>query len=565
MWSIVSYAARKRQRLFCCIVLGAALFTLLCFFYPADIERHPKIERNVVQVHNERYSHVDRVHDHVLNTSKLQATTGLTRRSWKVHRNTVPSSTHTQPPETKAGHRQHVQSALDRVLGRVKTCLEATNMADEANEQIALTNAQEFYNEYRKVIPSSFASNYSSHCWKMNFDAKVHYSYMYKGHLGKHEFRGSMFSWDEAMRNTINNAYNGSFSSDVVCLPKVFLAGFPKCGSTYAFCFLQSLIHLSTGLRMAARTEMMKEPHFWVRVRVSKHVQWPKPADLGEYLVNFIPAISKINTFKNKEVVLVDGTPNMLFDSPRFDAKHSNCSNYCLLPSALPELLPKSKFIIITRNPLKMLYSAFWFSCFTKGIKVPRETQLLGPTLFHDRIKAKMNLFNDCMRDPDNPDISEPCTLLDGSDFGSCITKRLHLLDKCVRKITFNLFSKELPECGRSRVEMGLFYTHIRKLLTVVPREKVLVLTLEQLMKEPKVIARQILTFLEYPVLDSVIDQVQLITLTCTKNSQDLIPYKTDPKLKMKEETREMILKFFKPFNSLLADLLQDNRFLWDD
>jgi len=168
------------------------------------------------------------------------------------------------------------------------------------------------------------------------------------------------------------------------------------------------------------------------------------------------------------------------------------------------------------------------------------------------------------MRDKNVPHISEPCSLTSGTDYGECITKRLHLLDHCTRKITFNLFSKELPECGRSRVEMGLFYVHLRKLLSVVPRERVLAITLEQLVKQPTVVAERLLRFLGYPVSEDIMKMVKRITLTCNQNSQDAIPYKTDPLLKMKDETRTMILDFYKPFNALLAELLHDDLFLWN-
>ncbi len=457
---------------------------------------------------------------------------------------------------------------LEKVLYNVQTCLDATNMAKNADEVVALENAREFYIQYRNIIPEKFLPNYSSHCWKMNFNVNLQRVFIYQGKIGRYSFKGTLRSQQQTLIEQITylkETFKGNFSSDILCLPKVFLAGFPKCGSTYAFCFLNSLVHISTGLRMGTQTEVLKEPHFWVGVRVSKSVKMPKPTNLAEYIFNFLPGLFKMNSMKNNEIVLIDGTPNMLFDSPRFDNEHSNTSNYCLIPSALPELLPMSKYVLVVRNPLKMLYSAFWFSCFTKGIEVPRNVQLKGPELFHDRIKAKIDLFNECMRDPTDIATSETCNLYDDSDYGSCIKQRLHLLDQCVHKIFFNLFSKELPDCGRSRVEMGLFYTHIRKLLTVVPRDRVLVLTLEQLMKEPELIARQMLDFLDFPAPESVIDEVKLITLTCSKNSQDTIPYKTDPALKMKEETKNLILKFYKPFNKLLADLLQDNHFLWND
>ncbi len=56
----------------------------------------------------------------------------------------------------------------------------------------------------------------------------------------------------------------------------------------------------------------------------------------------------------------------------------------------------------------------------------------------------------------------------------------------------------------------------------------------------------------------SIIDKVKLITLTCSKNSQDINPYKTDPALKW---TKVMIQKFYKQ----LTDLLHHNHFLWND
>ncbi len=454
---------------------------------------------------------------------------------------------------------------INKVLENVQNCLDATNMGAVANETLALENAREFYRQYSKVIPSQFLKNYSSHCWKMDFYVNLIKGFVYQGTIGKYPFKGLAFGDQSILleqMTTLKQLFNGKFSSDMICLPKVFLAGFPKCGSTYLYCFLNSLIHMSTGLRLGAQTEVVKEPHFWVAVRVSKSVRMPKPTNLVEYVFNFLPGIFKAK--KNNKVVLIDGTPNMLFDSPRFASEHSNTTNYCLIPSVLPVLLPMSKYVLVVRNPLKMLYSAFWFSCITKGIHVPRNVQLMGPDLFHNRIKTKFDIFNECMRDPSTIETSDVCSLYDNSDYGSCIKQRLHLLDQCVHKIFFNLFSEELPECGRSRVEMGIFYTHIRKLLMVVPRDRVLVVTLEQLAKEPNIVAKSMLDFLGLPASRSILDKVNLVTSYCSKNSQDTIPYKSDPDLKMKEETKAMILKFYKPFNELLADLLQDNRYLWN-
>ena len=66
--------------------------------------------------------------------------------------------------------------------------------------------------------------------------------------------------------------------------------------------------------------------------------------------------------------------------------------NFCLLPSVILQVLPTSKYVVVMRNPLDMLYSAFWFSCTTYGIHFA--TKLKGPDIVHQRIVTKIKLFN---------------------------------------------------------------------------------------------------------------------------------------------------------------------------
>lgn len=476
------------------------------------------------------------------------------------HGNTVFQETYSTgiPPERKDSARH--------VLDNVETCLEATNMSKMANKSLALSNAEYFYKEFQKLIPKTFLTNYSSHCWKVNYNVSVKHGFMFTSHIANHTHSGSLLQEPHLKSSLIHldKHHNGKFSSKTLCLPSVFLAGFPKCGSTYLWCFLQSLVRLSSNLPLGSQVEIEKEPHFWVAILNFQLAKWPKATDLASYLLNFIPGLFKVDTLRKKDVVLMDGTPNILFNSPQFTKSQPKATNYCLVPSVFPYLLPKSKYVVIMRNPVKMVYSAFWFSCVTKGINVAPQTQLLGPSLFHDRVTAKIDLFNDCMRDPSVPEIEVPCSLENQSDYGSCIVNRLHLLDQCVRTITFNLFSEEMPACGRSRIEMGLYYTHIHKWLTVIPRENMLFLTLEKLTAQPRDVAKKILDFLQLPEREAIFKKVAQISLSCSKNSQDSINYKHNPKLKMREDTRSMLIKFFQPFNRLLSELLQDpDSFMW--
>ena len=120
------------------------------------------------------------------------------------------------------------------------------------------------------------------------------------------------------------------------------------------------------------------------------------------------------------------------------------------MPSVVPMLLPNSKYTIILRNPIKLMYSAFWFLC--KAKKLSNEQQLKGVDLFHKAIAIKLDMFNDCMKDTSTPSISSACKLDDKHTYASCIQQRLHLLDKCTQMIDFEFFFPELRNCGVSHI-----------------------------------------------------------------------------------------------------------------
>ena len=103
--------------------------------------------------------------------------------------------------------------------------------------------------------------------------------------------------------------------------------------------------------------------------------------------------------------------------------------NYCLLPSLIPVILPDSKYFVVMRNPITMLYSAFWFSCTIQDLKVVNSVKYQGPDIFHERIIKKITMFNNC------------------KDQG------IHL-DKCVNMVGADLYTPVLPKCGRTRLMM---------------------------------------------------------------------------------------------------------------
>ena len=276
-----------------------------------------------------------------------------------------------------------------------------------------------------------------------------------------------------------------------------------------------------------------REPHWWIVPGPRGKAQSIEPDSIPLYLLNFQRAAAFMES--NTPAVTIDASPNLMFQWPRYSETES-LENYCLLPSLMPIVLPDSKYFVIVRNPVSMLYSAFWFSCTMLGQKLG-SVRFRGPDIFHERITRKIHMFNECKNE------GKP-------------------LDLCVDVVAPNLYGPELPNCGRTRLEMGLYYFHARKWLSVVPRSRIHFFTLEEVGTGDRATVDVITDFLELPraTADLALDT----DLRCNENSQHVIDYKSDPRLKMREDTKQILVQFFQPYNQLLAELLGDDKFLWN-
>lgn len=455
----------------------------------------------------------------------------------------------------------------------IEQCMAATHLTSVLDSESVIAQAKNnaiyFFEEFRKVIPQESLSEYKSHCWKTSYSMQwthIHTSH-YNGIIGNITF--SKHFDPKSSRRLILPILDKIFlkkryDSDLVCLPTVFIAGFPKCGSSFLYSFTNKLVSRSLYNRTEIKMNAEKEPHFWVHANAVKVKSIPTVDSIGGYLLNFLPGLRQISEFRRSNGLLIDGTPNNIFNWPRFRETEHNLTNYCLIPAVLPVLLPSSKFIVIMRNPVEMLYSAFWFSCTTIGVKFTNNLLLKCPDLFHYRIMFKIKKFNNCMRDNSVSSISYACELHSNQSYNSCIRERLHLLDKCTHEITFNLFTPELLSCGRSRIAMGLYFVHIRKWLSVVQRDRFLFLTLEEVMQDPSEVAHDMLKFLGLKTdVAADLNAVNRIVNSCHENTQTTVNYKHDPRLLMRNDTELMLKRFFYPFNSLLAGLLNADKFLW--
>ena len=434
------------------------------------------------------------------------------------------------------------ESELDLVLTRMDTCLATTNMSAYFQQMNLLENARSTAGQLllniRQVIPK-FDAPYTVPCWKTKFIAKhdSHRQYV-TGSVGGFNFsyiNRRALNEQNIFKNVQWRKHNPKhwyIEQSSACLPKIFLLGYPKCGSTFLYCLLRRVFKYTPGIK--GRCEGTKEPHWWIIPGPRTRIQPLEPDYISMYLLNFYPAVSFWD--RRLPVMTIDASPNLMFQWPRHFPNES-VQNYCLVPSLMPVILPDSRYFVIMRNPISMLYSAFWFSCTSIGYNL-NSVKYKGPNLFHERITAKIEIFNECKNQ------GQP-------------------LDMCVDAVAPNLVSPELPKCGRTRLEMGLYYFHTRKWLSVIPRSRIHFFTLEEVAsQDPTVTADVIIDFLELPRPSgrAVLDKDDL---RCNENSQSKVDYKHDPRLQMRPDTRQILEDFFQPYNQMLAELLGDDKFLW--
>ena len=455
-------------------------------------------------------------------------------------------------------------SDIQNITSKLKKCFEATNLTlfDGLSEGKAKKSVDNYVREFRKVIPMTFQPNcaYPSHCWKVGYDVKTKDRHVW-GHIGSVTFDEVVADDYRASHlKDVQNTFHNHFSSQTVCLPNLFLLGFPKCGSTFLWCLIERVVNATIGVRPAA----FKEPGWWSE----RHNGLKKlnASELGRYFANFAAPIRAVETSGQVNIVLAEGTPGMAYAIPRFSPRAHPQVNYCLLPVVIPHFLPHAKFIMIMREPADALYSLFWWAC--KG-RLTNRTQRGIPNAFHKGVMQKVDVFNKCMRDEKIKNISHACSL-SASDYSSCIThpKRLPLLDKCVDEMTTSDFSAHgvaIPRCAKIGFNMYMYFVHVRRWLSVIPREKFYFLTLDDT-SDPVTVARSIFKLMNIP-LSSDFDTMAKMTFSeCQKrkNTQK-ISYSDNASLQMRKDTRSKLKKFFAPFNKMLSELLDDSKFLFND
>ena len=399
---------------------------------------------------------------------------------------------------------------------------------NDTSQAIPTRNLKNFMNTLQTIIPppAQFLGEYQNPCWYMtlSFSRKTKRMFTHKG--------GSLTDAEAAyiMSEMFypDSRSGGKVTKSLFCIPKVFFIGFPRSGSTQLYRMLTRHPQLIGGAN--------KEPHWWTRFTFTAKFPHNILAII-RYLIHYQEASGHVA--EHRDSLLIDGSQSTVWDT-------RGTNNLCILPSLISRMVPSAKYIVLMRDPVSRLYSDFTYLC-TAYLKAHRiepspECAMQSPDTFHTAAENEVREFQKCLETYP----LDVCThyALDRNSTASVASEAVGEGVRCGKG------------CGRARLGISLYYVHLVKWLRTIPREKFLFIRTDDLERDPYATLKRVWQFLGVPSQPSV-------------ELQDILYNHTNSNLlsltRMKPQTRHMLQNFFETHNKRLAELLQDDRFLWQD
>ena len=385
---------------------------------------------------------------------------------------------------------------------------------------------------WHKFVPNQHEMT-SSNCWhapNLNFKIlpvtlfqKVKY---FNDNFSdvQHQFkRNEMESiLTEILRNTsaISTRYIGNF----FCLPAIFLIGFPKSGTTQLYKYIEQ--------HPLIAKPRDKEGQFWRELVQTNSIHY-KELHVLLYLFHFFDASKRIRL--NPTKVTIDASASTVFASSRPYVEIEK--DMCILPAILHKMLPKSRIMIIMRNPIDRLWSDFWYFCSrsewmrNEEIIVPEHILPVASEIFHNLINAAIQNFSNCINS--NHTVFYCATISSG-------------------------ISGHEAGCNHVRLGLSMYYIHILRWFSVFPRSQILWIRMEDLISNPLESMKYVWSFLDMPYIEVSVN-------TASNRNSWIKNSKYSAYFSMWPKTRDTLVEFFNPYNVKLAELLDDMDYLWNE
>ena len=380
-------------------------------------------------------------------------------------------------------------------------------------------------------------TRHNSFCWKSTLKVHLDMKGLLTGKLGDHSLysNGTRVLYDPRFYYHVMLKYRtgiidpNGVNVSYLCIPRVYLAGFPKSGTSAVDSLLTIHPQIVHGLS--------KEPRWWAPPL--KHPNQNKFRHSYEYFIKYIlqylTASEKAQ--KDRHTLLIDSSPNLLPSWSNVGFAE-DFEDVCLLPVVMSLVLPNPLYIVILRDPIEFLYSRFWFSCSSTVYYNVSVNPSDGPYVFHSMVIRRLGIFSKCQ-------------LMYSIE--RCALAQAYIQDE----------SNEKFGCGVVPLHFALYYVHVIKWFSVIPRRNFYITTYEKYFKSPFSTTREVWNFLnlEQPHVNS---EVWNKRLEQGKNIQEVYDYHSKPELQMLPKTRAVLKEFLHPFNILLATLLGEKDYLWE-
>ena len=206
-----------------------------------------------------------------------------------------------------------------------------------------------------------------------------------------------------------------------------------------------------------------------------------------------------------------------------------------LVPHKVHRLNPKMKIVAMVRNPPDRLYSDY-------RAYPSSHDEITTPEDFHKRVVGEIAVWNECLNTKRLP-------------FNRC-AYGFNWPEGFSGGTTVDFWS----DFSLDRVRVSIYFAYLKDWIKVFSRENILVLTVEEYTLGPEeLIQKYFLPFAELEGYGSL-ERPGLDKWEKFDRSNNRTPTKL-----MLEETREILERFYQPYNLQLAELLGDNKFLWAD
>ena len=380
-----------------------------------------------------------------------------------------------------------------------------------------------FINTLRTVIPppSEFDPRFRNPCWYMHIYIPQKVKKMLWHKSGSLSDSEASYIMSQLFMVKDKREKTAKVPKSLVCIPGVFFIGFPKSGTSQLYKMMVRNPEIVTGIN--------KEPHWWTRVPFN--TKFPQNIlSIVRYLMHFKDASHKIAS-TSPHALAIDASQSTIWDT-------RETKNLCILPSLLHSIVPGGKYIVMMRDPVDRLYSDFTYLCEkhweAKKLKsIPDDYLQSGPELFHKTAELEIR------------------------EFESCLTQ--HRLEVCTHRALYGRESITDNVCGRVRLGISLYHVHVSQWLKVIPRDQFLFLRTEDLASDGYKLLSRVWNFLSLPS-QSEDDLGEVLGAQTNYN-----PVAHMKALQLRPETRRMLERFYSDHDQSLAQLLDDEAFLWRD